>query len=104
MSLKHYIYKAVMITIMIIGPVHYASADDDHIDARQLREAGQILPLEAILKHARKLYPGKVLEVKLERENNRIVYEVEILTTSGIVKEIYIDAESGKILFTEEDD
>ena len=48
-----------------------ALADDDHIEARRLLDAGEILPLESILKNVREKFPGKILEVKLEREDQR---------------------------------
>lgn len=84
--------------------MRYSAAGEDVKDARHLYEQGKIRPLEEILQSARQLFPGKVLEVELEREKGRLVYELEILDSNGVVKEIYIDAASGKILSTKEDD
>jgi len=90
--------------VAVLGPITVASADDDYIEARELLQSGKILSLETILKHVRQNHPGKVLEVELEKENGKIVYEIEILSDKGIVKEIYVDAESGNILSAKEDD
>ncbi|MGD8484741.1 MAG: PepSY domain-containing protein, partial [Thioalkalispiraceae bacterium] len=64
-----------------------ALADSDHEMARQLREAGDILPLETILQKLKATYPGKVLEVELEKEHDKIIYEIELLDNEGKVRE-----------------
>ena len=104
MIYKYYIKLILLVAIVVLNPVAIASADDDHVEARQLLESGEILSLEAILEHVRENHPGKVLEVELEREEGKIVYEIEILTNQGVVKEIYVDAKSGRILSAKEDD
>lgn len=102
MHIQHLIYSILIILISSLS--HYTLADDDHIKARQLYESGQILSLESILQRVRKNYPAKVLEVELERKGDIIVYEIEMLYNNGIVKEVYIDARTGDILFSKEDD
>lgn len=104
MRRKLHITSVLLIGLMILNPMSFALADDDYIEARQLQESGKILPLELILQHVRQTYPGKVLDVELENEEGRIIYEVEILAESGIVIEVYINAETGKILIAKEDD
>ncbi len=78
-------------------------ADDDHDDAKRLMESGQILALEVVLKKAREIQAGKVLEVELESENNNMIYEIELLSTGGIVFELKFDARTGKHLSTEKE-
>lgn len=95
----------LLVAFVLLVPVQVAWADDDdHIEARRLLDAGEILPLESILKKVRERFPGKILEVKLERENDEIAYEVELLGDDGVVREIYIDAKTGNILSSKEDD
>ena len=88
---------------MILGTSPTVLADDDHIEARRLHDSGKILPLEDILKNVRQVHPGRILEVELDKEDGRIVYEVEILGNDGIVKEVYINAITGEVLFGKED-
>lgn len=78
-------------------------ADDDHDEAKRLMESGQILALEVVLKKAREIQAGKVLEVELESENNNMIYEIELLSTDGIVFELKFDARTGKHLSTEKE-
>jgi len=93
----------IIIGLLISSPISLVQADDDHIEAKRLRDAGEILPLEEILKHARQSHPGKVLEVEIEDEGSRMVYEVEILGDDSIVREILIDARSGKLISVTKD-
>ena len=101
---KIFLVSALLIAIMILSPLALVLADNDHDEARRLHESGEILPLELILQNVRRTHPGKVLEVELEREDGRIVYELEILGKDGIVKEIYLDARTGELLSDREDD
>ena len=103
MKRKFTIMPAVL-ALLVSGPAHIVQADDDYIEAKRLRESGEIMPLEEILKNVRRSYPGRILEVELEKEKGRVIYELEILGTDSIVREIYIDAKSGELLSVEEDD
>ena len=47
---------------------------------------------------AQGVYPGRVLAVKLEQENNMSVYRVKTLSAGGDVHIIVIDADSGKVI------
>jgi uncharacterized membrane protein YkoI len=89
---------------MILGSLHVTRADDDHIEARRLLDSGEILPLEVILNNVRQTFPGRILDVELEKEDSHIAYEVEILGEDGVVSEIYINARTGKVLSIKEDD
>jgi uncharacterized membrane protein YkoI len=104
MNSNYFIMRILLAAFMILSPLHVAIADDDYIEARRLLDSGEILPLEVILKNVRQVFPGKVLEVELEKENQKIVYEIEILGSDGVINEVYIDAKTGKQLFSKEDD
>lgn len=78
-----------------------ALADDDHERVRRLRQAGDILPLGDILQRAQLARPGRVIEVELEQEHGRYLYELEVLDQQGQLWELHYDARSGKKL-TEE--
>ena len=67
-------------------------------------ESGEILPLQQILQALPELQQARILEVELEREHGRYVYEVEILTGDGRVQELQLDAASGELLRRRDDD
>lgn len=43
-------------------------------------------------------HPGKVIEAELEREEGRVVWDLEIVTADGSITELAIDASSGAIV------
>lgn len=104
MNINFPMSSVLLIAFMLLGPLHAAFADDDYMEAKRLLETGEILPLEDLLKNLRQTFPGKILDIELEREDHQIVYEVELLGKDGIVKEIYINAKTGKVLSIKEDD
>lgn len=78
-----------------------ASAGSDRLrqgEVRQLREAGKILPIETILERARAAQPGQIVEVELDREDGRYVYEVELIDDGDRVHKLELDAASGEVL------
>ncbi|MFP5411850.1 MAG: PepSY domain-containing protein [Gammaproteobacteria bacterium] len=77
-----------------------ASADSGlrQDEVRQLRESGKILSMEDILGRARQAQPGQVVEVELERENGRYVYEVKLIDTGNKVHKLELDAGTGEVL------
>jgi uncharacterized membrane protein YkoI len=78
-----------------------AHASDDRARAsevRQLRESGKIMPMEDILGRSRAAQPGQVVEVELDREDGRYVYEVKIIDDTDRVHKLEIDAASGEVL------
>ncbi len=81
-----------------------AERESEHEVVRGLLQQGDILPLEAILQHARRYREGRILETELERSNKRYVYEIEILDKHGVVWEMRFDAKSGELIKTEQED
>ena len=76
-----------------------ASADgEDHDRARAALERGEVLPLHAILEKVGQAYPGKVIEVELEREHDRWIYELRWLMRGGALVKLEVDARDGTIL------
>jgi uncharacterized membrane protein YkoI len=92
-----------ILTILLITCSNFVAAGDDHIEAKQLLDSGEILPLENILKKVRLVHKGKILEVELETEHAKAIYEIELLTNDGNVLELKIDATTGKLLSTEKE-
>lgn len=95
--------RRTLIGLLIAAPLFLGSAvlvAGDHDDAKRLKEAGDIQPLEQILARARAEKPGRVIETELERKGERYIYEIEIVDDDGIVWELKFDAKSGELLKT----
>jgi len=98
------ISRSLFILLAVFCTLPVAMADDDHVEARRLLLSGEILPLEIILKKVRHELPGKILDIDLEKEDQQIVYEIEILGKNGVIKEVYINARTGERIPSMEDD
>lgn len=84
-----------------VAQAHDLSQDE----ALRLSKEGVIRPFEEILPAALSRYPGsRLLEAELEKEHDTYIYEVELLTTDGVVRELELDARDGRILKDKEDD
>ena len=78
--------------------------DLDQDEALVLRQQGTILALEQLVGKALARHSGaKLLEAELEEKHGVYVYEFELLTTQGIVRELKFDARDGRLLKDEED-
>lgn len=62
------------------------------------------LSMEEAIATAKAKFPGKVLEAEFENEHGQAVYEIEIASTTGVVTEIKVDAQSGELLDSEVED
>ncbi|MET0985381.1 MAG: PepSY domain-containing protein [Steroidobacteraceae bacterium] len=81
-----------------------AFAEEDHEAARAAVERGELLPLSRILVIVGHEFPGSVLEVELEREKGRYIYEFEILQANGDVIEVQYDGRTAQRLKVERED
>ncbi|HWL46488.1 MAG TPA: PepSY domain-containing protein [Sphingomonadaceae bacterium] len=86
-----------------------AEAGDRQEKARELAairaavQRGELLPLPRIMDLARARVPGDVVKTELESKRERLIYEVKILTRAGRVREVKLDARTGRILRVEDD-
>ncbi len=91
------IFSLILLFMLAVTP-GLMLADNDHNLARELKQAGDILPLEQILEKVEQLHPGHVLEVELEKKNRRYIYEIETVDKKGSVWEMLFDAKTGELL------
>lgn len=71
---------------------------DDHDRARAAVQAGEVLPLGQVLERLQRTHPGQILEVELDREDGRWIYEVKLLQTGGQLLKLELDARTGEVL------
>ncbi len=92
--------------LLLLVSLSSASAEDiAQADALQLQQQGKILALEKILTLIENRHPKfSLLEVELEKDEGVYIYEVELSTRDGVIRELEIDAATGNILQDEEDD
>lgn len=69
----------------------------DHERAREAVVSGQILPLRTVLERLEREQSGQVLEIELESENERWIYEVKLLQPDGQLQRLEVDAGTGEV-------
>lgn len=89
---------STLLTALLTAGTAFASDKLNHNEIYQLRESGQILSMETVLKQARTIQPGQLIEAELEREKGGYVYELKIIDVDGRVHKLELDARSGEVL------
>lgn len=81
----------------------YGHGEYDHDRARAALERGEVRPLAEVLAAVEAAVPGDIIEVELEREHGRLVYEIKLIEPDGHVREVYVDAATAALLGGEDD-
>ncbi|MES9964184.1 MAG: PepSY domain-containing protein [Candidatus Sedimenticola sp. 20ELBAFRAG] len=98
-------YLIALLSIVGLSGVVMGDDDDfDHLESRRLVEEGRIKPLQEILSLVTSQRPGAILEVELERDDGIMIYEIEMLGDDGRVWEMEINARTGEIIESHEED
>ncbi len=91
---------ALFALMAAVVPIDSVWAEDDkdwHRLHQEVRE-GRIKPLGEILDALSRDWVGEVIDVELERDDGRSLYEIEMLGPDGEVVEFEVDAETGELL------
>jgi uncharacterized membrane protein YkoI len=83
---------------LALCPAALADGERDHDRARAALRAGEVLPLAMVLERVAQQQPGQVLEVELERDDGRWIYELKLLQRSGALVKLEVDARDGTVL------
>jgi uncharacterized membrane protein YkoI len=95
-----------VIIALAAGSDGWAGARDryhgDNDLARSALQRGEVLPITRILPLVAQYLPGDVVEVRLETKRGRLQYEVKVLTPSGHIRELVLDARTGEYVAIED--
>jgi uncharacterized membrane protein YkoI len=92
---------ALLAAGLLVGASAQASPHD-HDQARAALEAGQIRPISEILSKASAEVPGDVVEIELEQERGRWIYELKIIAPDGRLLEVEMDASDASLIEVEQ--
>ncbi|HIK74570.1 MAG TPA: peptidase [Alcanivorax sp.] len=96
---------AAMVALSLAWATSALALDVDQDEALRLRQSGEVLSFQAILRQADERHPGaRLLEAELDDDDGELIYEIELLTGDGVVRELEIDARTGRVLEDEVDD
>jgi Peptidase propeptide and YPEB domain len=98
-----HVYRILSLLIALplclaMSPAALADGERDHDRARAALRTGEVLPLGEILVRVAQQQPGQVLDVELEREQGRWIYELKLLQGSGALVKLEVDARDGRVL------
>lgn len=88
---------ALWLGVLVACPAR-ADGPRDHERARAALQAGEVLSLQKVLERVQRSHPGDVLEVELEREGGRWVYELKLLQQGGTLLRLDVDAATAEVL------
>ena len=78
--------------------------DDDHNRASRAVGQGRALPLTEILKKVQARLGGEVIGVEFKGKRGFLVCKLKVVTPAGRLSEISVDATTGDIVMSKEDD
>ena len=77
-------------------PTHASSLSPEQ--RREARHRGDIKPLRWVLRQIHHQYPGRVLDVDLDRHHHQYIYKIRLLQQGGYVLKLYVDARTAEVL------
>ncbi len=87
----------------LLGP-SVARADEesgeteDYERARKARRDGRALPLAVLLDRVRSAIDGEIIGIEFDQEHGHDVYKLKVVSPSGVLRKISVDAASGQII------
>ena len=80
---------AALVALSLAWATSALALDVDQDEALRLRQSGEVLSFQAILRQADERYPGaRLLEAELDDDDGEFIYEIELLTGDGVVREL----------------
>ncbi len=77
---------------------HKEGTKEDESKEKAALAASATVTIDQAIKAATDKVPGKVIEAELEKENEKLVWEVEIVGADGKLSELYVDAATGALV------
>jgi uncharacterized membrane protein YkoI len=91
-------WLGLLFVALVLACAAAVGADDHHDRAKKAREAGQIVPLQAILDQVQAEFTGSPIEIDLEDDDGPLIYQIKLLTPAGAIVKLEYDARDGRLL------
>lgn len=95
-SLLGRLWLGLLLGLGLSGSLAADALDQDEV--LELIKQGELLPLETLLQRHRERLQGRLIDLELEHEEGRWIYELELIDAQGVVREYKIDARSAEWL------
>ncbi|MGB0911209.1 MAG: PepSY domain-containing protein [Nitrospirales bacterium] len=97
-SKKRFPFALVIGLGMLLLPPGFSLADQNHAEVKSEMAKSAQITIEQAIETAKKDVPGTVIKAELEKEHGPLMWEIEIQTSEGKVKEVHLDGTTGKRL------
>ncbi len=87
-------------TLTVAGAAY---ADEKEKNGKAEMAAAAKVTIDQAVKTASDKVSGKIIEAELEKKHNKLVWEVEVVTAENKVMEVHIDADTGAVIYVEEE-
>ena len=97
---------AIGVVLVLNGPAwsdQKGKGKKDEVKETVEMAATAKVTIDQAIKTASEKVAGKVVEAELEMKQDKLVWEVEVVTADNKVMEVHIDAESGAVIDVEEE-
>lgn len=88
----------LVLAIVRLGIAGAHAGDIDQEVARDALRKGLVRPLADILREVKPRLDGEIVEIEFESRNGKYVYEFEVISSGGQLREIDVDALTAEIL------
>ena len=90
--------------LMTVAGFGVACAEQDHQQVKVEMSKKAQIKIEEAIKAASQEVPGTIIKAELETEHGPLMWEFEIVTQTGDIKEVHLDGQSGKVLALNSDE
>ncbi len=91
---------ALVLLLTALAPAALASGDHDRV--REAVRGREVLPLAGIIESVSETFDAHLLEAEFERARGTLLYELKLITKTGQMIEVYVDATTGEIVEVEQ--
>ncbi|MEH6575989.1 MAG: PepSY domain-containing protein [Amphritea sp.] len=98
--------SVLLITLLLQGFTFVPGPDSEWLDyetCRQLVETNEILSVAELTEKVEPLALGNVIDMMLLKNKQQYIYEVEVAGNDGVVRMLYVDAKTGRLLGSSQD-
>lgn len=96
--MRYTVLTALAIALLVTGCAWFGEMFDRHPEMARFAT----IPMQDAVRTAEAAVPGgKAIEADLTKENDRVVYEIDVLDNTKSTRTVFVDAKSGLIIKSE---
>lgn len=94
---------SILLAAGTLAAAGIAFGDEKEKNGKAEMAAAAKVTIDQAIKTASEKVSGKIIEAELEKKQNKLVWEVEVVTADKKLMEVHIDADTGAVIDVEEE-